>query len=88
MSRSSPRWYENSAAAISPSTQAGKLTISTCGMFTSNPLAFDIVTKATTAAAIGEHVMPTCEAMEATPHGRSGLMPFFSAMSQMIGISV
>ncbi len=64
------------------------LTISTCGMVMSKPLALEMLTKATTAAAIGEQVMPTCEAMEATPHGRSGRMPFFRAMSQIIGIKV
>ena len=62
--------------------------ISTRGMVTSNPLAFEIDTKATTAAAMGEQVMPTCEATDATPQGRSGRMPFFSAMSQIMGISV
>ena len=64
------------------------LTISTCGMVMSKPLALDMVTKATTAAAMGEQVMPTCDAMDATAHGRSGRMPFFSDMSQMMGISV
>ena len=62
--------------------------MSTCGMEMSNPLALEMVTKATTAAAMGEQVIPTCEAMEATPQGRSGRMPFLMAMSQMIGISV
>ena len=44
--------------------------------------------KATTAAEMGEQVMPICEAMLAMPHGRSGRIPYFSAMSQMMGISV
>ena len=57
-------------------------------MVISKPFSFEMVTKATTAAAIGEQVIPTCEAIEATPQGRSGLMPFFNAMSQMIGIKV
>ena len=35
----------------------------------SYPFVLEIVTKATTAAAIGEQVIPTCEAMEATPQG-------------------
>ena len=48
----------------------------------------EIDTKATTAAAIGEQVIPTCEAIDATPQGRSGRMPFLSAMSQMIGMRV
>ena len=52
------------------------------------PFEFEMLTKATTAAAIGEQVMPTCDAMDATPHGLSGLIPFFNAMSQMIGMSV
>lgn len=64
------------------------LTISTPGIETSKPLAFEIDTKATTAAAMGEQVMPTCDAMLATPHGRSGRIPFFRAMSQIMGISV
>ena len=64
------------------------MTISTCGMLTMKPLALEIVTKATTAAAIGEQVMPTCEAMEDTPQGRSGRMFFLSAMSQMMGMMV
>ena len=63
-------------------------TISTRGIVMSKWFALEIVTKATTAAAIGEQVIPTCEAMEATPQGRSGRMPFFRAMSQMIGIRV
>ena len=62
--------------------------ISTPGMVISKPLALDMVTKATTAAAMGEQVIPTWEAMLATAQGRSGRMPFFSAMSQMMGISV
>ena len=62
--------------------------MSTCGMLMSNPLELEMLTNATTAAAIGEHVMPTCDAIDATPHGLSGLMPFFSAISQMIGMSV
>ena len=57
-------------------------------MATLYPLALEIVMKATTAAAIGEQVIPTCEAIEATPQGRSGRMPFFRAMSQMIGMRV
>ena len=44
--------------------------------------------KATTAAAIGEQVIPTWEAMDATPQGRSGRMFFFKAMSQMMGMMV
>ena len=59
-----------------------------CRLFTWNPFEAEIAEKATTAAAMGEQVMPTCEAIEATPQGRSGRMPFFSAMSQMMGISV
>ena len=47
-----------------------------------------MLTKATTAAAIGEHVIPTWLATLATAHGLSGLIPFLSEMSQMIGISV
>ncbi len=47
-----------------------------------------MVTKATTAAAMGEQVIPTWEAMEATAQGRSGRMFFFRAMSQMMGITV
>ena len=57
-------------------------------MVTPYPLALEIVTNETTAAAIGEQVIPTWEAIEATPHGRSGRMSFFSAMSQMIGMMV
>ena len=57
-------------------------------METMNPLALDMVTKATTAAAIGEQVIPTWEAMEATAQGLSGRMFFFRAISQMIGIKV
>ena len=57
-------------------------------MVMSKPFALEMLTKATTAAAMGEQVMPTCEAILATPHGRSGRMPFFSAMSQMMGINV
>ena len=73
---------------MSPHTHAGKLIISTWGMDTSKPLALEMVTKATTAAAMGEQVMPTCEAILATPQGRSGRMPCFSEMSQMMGMSV
>ena len=40
------------------------------------------------AAAMGEQVMPICEEMLAMLQGRSGRMPFFSAMSQMMGMSV
>ena len=47
-----------------------------------------MVINATTAAAMGEQVIPICEAMLAIPQGRSGRMPFLSAMSQMMGISV
>ena len=47
-----------------------------------------VAEKATTAAAMGEQVIPTCDAIDATPQGRSGRIPFFRAMSQMIGISV
>ena len=57
-------------------------------MVISKWFAFEIVTNATTAAAIGEHVIPTCDAIDATPQGRSGRIPFFSAMSQIIGIRV
>ena len=64
------------------------VTISTWGMEISKPLVLEMLTKATTAAAIGEQVMPTCEAIDATPHGRSGRKPFFSAMSQMMGMRV
>jgi hypothetical protein len=34
---------------------------------------------------MGEQVIPTCDATEATLHGRSGRMPFLREMSQMIG---
>ena len=68
--------------------QAGIVTTSTCGMVTSKPLAAEMVVKATTAAAMGEQVMPTCEAMDATAQGRSGRMPFLRAISAMSGIRV
>ena len=47
-----------------------------------------MVTKATTAAAMGEQVIPTCEATEETPQGRSGRMFFLRAMSQIMGMMV
>ena len=53
-----------------------------------NPFLFEMMTNEATAAAIGEHVMPTCEATEATAQGRSGRIPFLSEMSQMMGINV
>ena len=37
---------------------------------------------------MGEQVMPTWEATEATPQGRSGRMPFLREISQMMGIKV
>ena len=64
------------------------VTMITCRLFTWKPLEAEIAEKATTAAAMGEQVIPTCEAILATPQGRSGRMPFFNAMSQMIGMSV
>ena len=68
--------------------QAGIVTISTWGIVIAKPLALDMETNATTAAAIGEQVMPTWDAMEATPQGLSGRIPFLRAMSQMMGIRV
>ena len=62
--------------------------IRTCGIETMKPLALEMVTKATTAAAIGEQVIPTWEAIEATAQGLSGRIFFLRAISQMIGISV
>ena len=47
-----------------------------------------MVTKATTAAAMGEQVIPTCEATEDTPQGLSGRIFFLRAMSQMMGMMV
>ena len=47
-----------------------------------------MVTKETTAAAMGEQVIPTWDAMDATPQGLSGRMFFLRAMSQMMGIMV
>ena len=88
LSRSSPRRYETSAAAISPQRQAGIVIAMTCKLFTSKPFAFEIITNDATAAAIGEQVIPTCDATDATPHGRSGRMPFLSEISQIIGIKV
>ena len=73
---------------MSPQRQAGIVTAMTCRLLISKPFAFEMMTNEATAAAIGEQVMPTCEAIEATPHGRSGRMPFLSEMSQMIGIRV
>ena len=67
---------------------AGIVIASTLGMVMSNPLALDMLTNATTAAAIGEQVIPTWDAMEATAQGLSGRMFFLSAMSQMIGMRV
>ena len=64
------------------------VTTSTCGMVMSKPLAAEMVVNATTAAAIGEQVMPTCDAIDATAQGLSGRMPFLSAMSAMSGIRV
>ena len=54
----------------------------------SNPLSLLMITNDATAAAMGEQVIPTCDATDATAHGRSGRMPFFKAMSQIIGIRV
>ena len=88
LSRSNPRRKDAVAAAISPTRHAGIETANTWGMVMSNPFSFDMVTNATTAAAIGEQVIPTCEATDATPQGRSGRIPFFNAMSQIIGIKV
>ena len=68
--------------------QAGMVIMMICRLLTLNPFSAEMAEKATTAAAMGEQVIPTCEAMEATPQGRSGRMPFFSAMSQMMGMSV
>ena len=75
-------------AAMMPKMHAGILTMRIWKMETSNPLALEMVMKETTAAAIGEQVMPICEAMEAIPQGRSGRIPCFREMSQMIGIMV
>ena len=47
-----------------------------------------MVVKATTAAAMGEQVIPTWDATDATAQGLSGRMPFLSEISQMMGIRV
>jgi hypothetical protein len=54
----------------------------------SNPLLLLIITNDATAAAMGEHVIPTWDATDATAQGRSGRMPFLSDISQMMGIRV
>ncbi len=73
-----------------PHKHAGMVIINTCGIVSpsSGILVLVIVTNDTTAAAIGEHVIPTCDATDATAHGLSGLIPFFKEISAMIGISV
>lgn len=68
--------------------QAGMVTMMIWMLLTLKPLSAEMDAKATTAAVMGEQVIPICEAMEAMPQGRSGRMPFFRAMSQMIGIRV
>ena len=68
--------------------QAGRVSSTICTLVTSKPFSAEMAEKATTAAAMGEQVMPICEEMLAMLQGRSGRMPFFSAMSQMIGMSV
>ena len=88
LSRSSPRLYETAAAAISPQIHAGIVIAMTCKLLISNPFLFEIMTNEATVAAIGEQVMPTCDATEATAHGRSGRIPFLREISQIIGISV
>jgi hypothetical protein len=75
-------------AVINPHRHAGIVMAMTWRLLTSNPFAFEITTNEATAAAIGEQVMPTCDATEATPQGRSGRMPYLSEMSQMMGIKV
>ncbi len=47
-----------------------------CTLVTWKPYWAEIVEKATTAAAIGEHVMPICEAILAMPHGPFGTDAF------------
>ena len=71
-----------------PQMHAGIVIAITCKLLISKPFAFEMTTNDATAAAIGEQVMPTCDAMEATPQGRSGRIPFLRAISQMMGISV
>lgn len=71
-----------------PMIQAGMVTMMIWMLLTLKPLSAEMDAKATTAAAMGEQVIPICEAMEAMPQGHSGRMPFFRAMSQMIGIRV
>ena len=73
---------------MSPQRQAGIVMAMTWRLLTSKPFALEMITKEATAAAMGEQVMPTWEATEATPQGRSGRMPFLSEMSQMMGMSV
>ena len=85
---SSAAQQEQSEAASKPIKQAGRLTMSTCGMVTSNPFIFEMLTNATTAAEIGEAIIPIWLAILATAQGRSGRIPFLSEMSQIIGMSV
>ena len=73
---------------MSPQRHAGIVIAMTCRLLMLNPFAFEIITNDATAAAIGEQVMPTCDAIEATPQGRSGRIPFLSEMSQIIGMRV
>ena len=88
LSRSSPRLYETAAAAMIPQRHAGIVIAMTCRLLMLNPFAFEIITNETTAAAIGEQVIPTCDATEATPQGRSGRIPFLSEISHIIGMRV
>ena len=71
-----------------PQRQEGMVRKRTCGMVMSKPDMFEMPTKATTAAAMGEQMMPTWLATEATAQARSGRMFFFIEMSTMMGISV
>ena len=86
--RSSPRCQLYATAIRIPMTQAGIVTMIICTLVMLKPCSIDMAEKATTAAAIGEHVIPICEAIDAIAQGRSGRMPFFNAMSQIIGIKV
>ena len=71
-----------------PMIHDGRVTIRICGIEILYPLAFEMAINATTAAAIGEQVMPSCDATEDTAQGLSGRIPFLSEISQIIGIRV